>query len=48
MAHPAGWVRVLCAEWQCLVLLLVPIVKEVVVNSTLHPLGSAWLISFGG
>jgi len=47
-ALPAKWALVLRAEWQCLVLLLIPVVKEVVVNSPLHHLGSAWLVSFGG
>lgn len=46
--RPAGWPRVLRAEWQCLVLLLVPVVKEVVVDSPLHHLGSTWLVSFSG
>ncbi len=46
-ASPASWSRVLGAEWQCAVLLAIPAVKEILVESSLHHLGSVWLISIG-
>lgn len=48
IARPAAWPRVLRAEWQCLALLLVPVVKELVVETPLHHVGSAWTVSLGG
>lgn len=45
---PAGWGEVARAEWQCLALLLIPVLKDIVVTSPFYHSGIAWLVSFGG